>query len=153
MPKILLTLLVFLSWAEVSAQENMGMVLASRGDVRLVRAEDEIPLKQGDFIAVGDQVVSAERSFSVIQLFDGAKLSLRPDSTLQITEFSMGDADDGHALIELTRGGMKLVAGSIASSNPEGFRIKTPLSVLTVKEREASLSICEEDVCEQSGLE
>ena len=153
MPKILLILLVFLFCAEVSAQENMGMVLASRGDVRLVSGGNERPLRQGDFIAVGDQVVSAERSFSVIQLFDGAKLSIRPDSTLEITEFSLGDVDDGHALIELTSGGMKLVAGSIATSNPEAFRIKTPFSVLMVKEREASLNLCEEGICEQSGLE
>ena len=153
MPKIMLTLLAFLLWAEVSAQENMGMVLASRGDVRLVRAGNEVPLRQGDFVAVGDQVVSAVRSFSVIQLFDGAKLSLRPESTLDITEFSLEGADDGYALIELTRGGMKLVAGSIATSNPKGFRIKTPLSILTVTEPEASLSLCEERICEQSGLE
>ena len=153
MPKIMLTLLAILLCAEVSAQENIGMVMASRGDVRLVKAGNEVPLRQGDFVAVGDQVVSAVRSFSVIQLFDGGKLSLRPESTLYITEFSLEGADGGYALIELTRGGMKLVAGSIATSNPEGFRIKTPLSILTVTEPEASLSLCEERICEQSGLE
>ena len=66
---------------------------------------------------MGDQVFSAVRGFSVIQLFDGAKLSLRPESTLDITEFALEGADDGYALLELTRGGMKLVAGSIATSN------------------------------------
>lgn len=150
MLKIFFAMLFFLFAAAVLAQENMGVTLASRGDVRISREGAEHPLKQGDFIAVGDRVITAERSFCVITLYDGAKLSLRPNSTIEVVEFS---AEDDHALLELKKGGIKLVAGSIVSSNPNGFKIRTPISTLSVRDQEASVRLCDGDVCEHSGVE
>lgn len=153
MKKTLATLLAFLLSAQALTQENMGLTLASRGDVRVARDGSERPLKQGDFIAVGDRIILAERSFSVIQLYDGAKLSLRPDTTITVVEFNVDGAAAGNALLELEKGGVKLIAGSITTSNPGGFRIRTPLSELTVKEHEASVALCEDIVCEKGGVE
>lgn len=129
------------------------MVLASRGDVQFIKNNGAGPLKQGDFISVGYEVISGQRSFAVLQMFDGAKLSIRPETRVKIIRFDMSGDAGGEALLELSQGGIKLAVGTIATENPTGFRIRTPFSILFVSESEATVGLCDNTVCEQSGLE
>lgn len=151
--KELLALIILLSSTGLVASENAAMVLASRGDVRLSGEGFERPVRQGDFIAVGHTVTAANRSFAVIQLFDGAKLSVRPDSGLTIRQFVTGSANGDMAVLELNGGGARIEAGTIAANDPDRFRINSPYAAYRLMGSEASLGPCDNGVCEHSGLE
>jgi hypothetical protein len=153
MPKFLLLLGMVLISYGVPAEENIAMVLAARGDVQIIKNSEAQPLKQGDFVSVGDGVLSGQRSFALLQFFDGGKLSIRPESSVKIIRFDMAMDTGGEALLELTRGSIKLAAGSIVIESKDGFRIQTPFSVMAVRDAEATLGLCADAVCEQNGLE
>jgi len=138
--------------AACPAQENSAMVLAARGEVSVISNGESRPLKQGDFIAVNDEINAAGRSFAVVQFFDGAKVSLRPDSSFVIEQFRYGAGGEDSATLRLVSGGLKLVPGAIAGSNPDSFRIRTPWSLLASSGAEGSVSLCDDSVCDQKGL-
>lgn len=153
MSRYLLIFLLFITVRGVEAQVNVGVVLASRGDVQLFVGEDIRILRQGDFIPLGGRVEAAHRGFVIIQLYDGTKLSLRPDSVLGVIEFDMSMADSSHILLSLDRGSVKVTAGMVAAENPGSFKILTSDTLLTLSSKEAHLGLCDETICEQSGFE
>ena len=134
------------------SQENSGMVVAARGDVSVISNGKSRPLRQGDFVAENDQIVAAERSFTMIQLFDGSKVSLRPESALLIEQFQFSVGNEDSAILALLNGGLRLVPGAIAAGNPNNFRIRTPGSLMAVEGKESSISLCGEAICEKQGL-
>jgi len=135
------------------AAENCAMVAAFRGEVSVISNGKSRPLHRGDFIALNDTIVAASRSFTVLQFYDGSKVSLRPDSSVLVEQFEFGGSGEGAATLQLLSGGMKLTAGVIATSSPENFRIRTPAGLWAVSARESSLTLCGDEVCEPEGLD
>lgn len=128
------------------------MVTASRGEVSINSNGESRPLKRGDFIYEHDEIIASERSFAVLQFVDGAKVSLRPDSILIIEQYQYGSIGEDAATLSLVSGGVRVVAGAIASSQPGNYRIRTPLSLMSIQGTEGSLTLCDDKICEQEGL-
>jgi len=149
-------LVVLIAFVLVSAQgdfeESSGLVVSSRGDVSIISGGESRPLKQGDFIHEHDKIIVSTRSFAVLQLVDGAKLTLRPDSTLIIEQYHYGGPGEDAATLNLISGSMGLAVGAIASSLPENFKIRTSVALMHVQGREISLSLCGDKICDQKGL-
>jgi hypothetical protein len=138
--------------ASIIAEDSSGMVTASRGEVSIISNGETRPLKRGDFIYEHDKIIASERSFTVLQFVDGAKVSLRPNSTLIIEQYQYASGGDDTATLSLVSGGMRVVAGAIASSQPGNYRIRTPLALMSIQGTEGSLTLCDEKICEQESL-
>ena len=128
------------------------MVTAARGEVSVTSDGETRPLKRGDFIYEHDEIIASERSFAVLQFEDGAKVSLRPDSTLIIDQYHYASGGEDTATLYLVSGGVRVVSGAIASSQPGNYRIRTPLALMTIEGSEGSLTLCNDKICEQEGL-
>jgi len=138
--------------AETTAEDSSGMVVASRGDVSVISGGETRPLRQGDFIYEHDQIIAGDRSFAVLQFADGAKLSLRPDSSLIIEQYHYASGGEDMATLSLASGGLRVVSGAIANSEPGNYRIRTPLALMGVQGAEGSLTLCGDKICDQQGL-
>ena len=134
------------------ADDNVGMVVASRGEVLAMAKGGSRELKQGDLVYVDDEIMTANRSFAVLQFVDGAKVSLRPDSYLIIEQYLYASSGQDAATLKLVSGGLRVVSGAIANAQPENYKIRTPLALMSVQGAEGSLTLCGEDICEQEGL-
>jgi hypothetical protein len=134
------------------ADDAIGMTLVSRGDVQVISAGEPRPLGRGDFLAESDEIVVGDRSFAVLQFVDGAKLSLRPDSSLIIEQYQFAGESDQTVTLNLLSGGLRVNQGAIASQHPAAFRIRIPSGLLIMSEPEGSLTLCESEVCDQQGL-
>jgi hypothetical protein len=122
----------------VAAPDSTGMVVA---------------LKQGDFIYIDDEIMTTNRSFVVLQFEDGAKVTVRPDSTLIIEQYVYnGNADDA-AELNLVSGGLRVITGAMAKSNPENYKVRTPVALMGVRGTEFSVILCGENVCDEDGTE
>ena len=146
-------LLAFLlATADIYAQDSSGMVTASRGEVSVTSDGETRPLKRGAFIHEHDEIIASERSFAVLQFVDGAKVSLRPDSTLIIEQYQYSSGGEDAATLSLVAGGLRVVSGAIANSQPGNYKIRTPLALMTIEGSEGSLTLCDGEICEQEGL-
>ena len=137
----------------VVAQDSTGMVVASRGEVIALSNGGSRELKQGDFIYIDDEIMTTNRSFVVLQFEDGAKVTVRPDSTLIIEQYVYnGNADDA-AELNLVAGGLRVITGAMAKSNPENYKVRTPVALMGVRGTEFSVILCGDNVCDEDGTE
>jgi hypothetical protein len=132
------------------AEDNAGMVVASRGEVIAMSNGDSRELKQGGFIFVKDEITTSKRSFAVLQFVDGAKVTVRPDSVMIVeTYLYTGDGEDATTL-SLLSGGLRVITGAMAKSNPENYKVRTPVALMGVRGTEFSIMLCDDQACDET---
>jgi hypothetical protein len=119
----------------LALQAQVAQVVAIRGTVLTTQE-----LKQGDLVEVGQTVVTAQRAFVVLQFKDGARVTVRPNSTMIIEEYSYLEGDDAVEL-NLVQGGMRVLTGAIAKSDPEAYKVRTPVALMGVRGTEFSVQL------------
>jgi hypothetical protein len=131
--KIIIVVLMLMIPLTVLAQ--VAQVVAIRGTVLTTQE-----LKQGDLVEVGQTVVTAQRAFVVLQFKDGARVTVRPNSTMIIEEYSYLEGEDAVEL-NLVQGGMRVITGAIAKSDPEAYKVRTPVALMGVRGTEFSVQL------------
>ena len=134
------------------AQDSSGMVVASRGEVIALSNGGSRELKQGDFIYVNDEIMTSNRSFAVLQFEDGAKVTVRPDSTMIIEQYLYAGNDSDTATLNLVEGGLRVITGAMAKSNPDNYKVRTPVALMCVRGTEFSIMLCGDEVCAEDQL-
>jgi len=132
-------LLLLLALLAFNVEADVAQVVALRGTV----SANKIELKQGDYVDVGDRLVSGEKSFIILQFIDGARVTLRPDSEMYIEEYSYLEGDD-KGRFDLVSGGLRIVTGAIAKSDPEQYVLSTPVALMGVRGTEFSIQLIEQ---------
>lgn len=130
---LLLLVLSFNAWAEVAT------TVAIRGQV----FANEVQLFQGTKINKGETIVVADKSFAVFLFTDGAKLTVRPNSTVVITEYSY-EAEKEAAEFNLVAGGLRIITGAIAKEDPENYKVRTPVALMGVRGTEFSIQLVDD---------
>ena len=143
--------LLMASSVAVAQEDSAGMVVASRGEVIAMSNGGSRELKQGDFIYVADEILTSGRSFAVLQFTDGAKVTVRPDSTLIIEEYLYAGNPDDAATLSLVSGGLRVITGAMAKTNPENYKVRTPVALMGVRGTEFSIVLCGDGVCNEEG--
>jgi len=131
------------------AADNAGMVVASRGEVIAMSNGGSRELKQGDFVYVDDEIMTSNRSFAVLQFVDGAKVTVRPDSTMIVETYLYNGNDEDAATLSLVSGGLRVITGAMAKSNPENYKVRTPVALMGVRGTEFSVMLCDDQVCDE----
>ena len=148
---------VFITGLAVSAvavaQDSSGMVVASRGEVIALSNGGSRELKQGDFIYVSDEIMTSNRSFAVLQFTDGAKVTVRPDTTMIIEQYLYAGNESDEATLNLVSGGLRVITGAMAKTNPENYKVRTPVALMGVRGTEFSIMLCGDEVCAEDQME
>lgn len=148
---VLMTAMAFS--AAHAADDSSGMVVASRGEVSALADGNSRELKQGDFVYVNDEIATGARSFAVLQFTDGAKVTVRPDSKLVIETYLYAGNDSDEATLNLVSGGLRVITGAMAKTNPENYKVRTPVALMGVRGTEFSIQLCGDQVCAEDQVE
>ena len=108
-------------------------VVASRGGVYT----EDGRLGVGDVVPANKVVHTLENSFAVIILDDGTKVTVRPNSSVEITD------TPEEIRVDLTKGGLRVITGLVAKQEPEKFKLSTPVALMGVRGTEFSVALCE----------
>ncbi|MDD2725047.1 MAG: FecR domain-containing protein [Methylovulum sp.] len=108
-------------------------------------------LGQDADIFQGDNIQTTERSFVIIAFNDGAKMTVRPNSSFTVDHY---DSQSPHpqATVTLHEGGVRTSSGDIAKQTPGNFQIKTPLATVNAQQADYSVRLCQKD-CEKEDNE
>ena len=133
--------------------DTVANVAAMRGDVNAQASGTSRELTQGDTVAVQDTVRTGDKSFAVLQFVDGAKVTVKPNSTLVIEEYVFsGDDNDFREFLDAAHErGLRVITGAMAKSHPENYKVKTPVALMGVRGTEFSIVLCDEGVCDEQG--
>lgn len=124
-----------LAWADSRVATTLaGRVKLVHGHVLLTAADGMqrvaatgMELRSGDLIATGSE---AEMH---AEMEDGAYLAVRPGAQIRLVAYQMTGTAADTSWIDLIKGGLRLVSGWIAKSNPGAFRLKTPVATIGIR--------------------
>ena len=137
-------LMLALFWSTAHAEAVGGKVLAIKGEVTAASGGDSRSLMKGSEVLVTDSISTGASSYAVVEFIDGGKATIRPESTLIIEKYAYQTGDDG-ALLNLVKGGLRAITGSIAKDRPESYQVQAGVATLGVRGTEFAIRLCEQD--------
>ncbi|MCP4981136.1 MAG: hypothetical protein GY935_11650 [Gammaproteobacteria bacterium] len=153
----LIFLSLFLSFAGQAA-DSVGAIKFARGDVTIesISGEKRKAVK-GDDLKQKELIVTGAASVAVIQLNDDSQMTLRPNSEFRVNQLHVDDdsndsSSSQSAVLNLLRGGLRLVTGLIGKLNPAGYRLSTPVATIGIRGTEFNTRICNSDCADEEKL-
>ena len=133
------------------AADPVGVLKFTRGDVTVKSESGEIrKAVKGDNLMQFELIVTGTAGIAVIQLNDNSRMTLRPYSKFRVDLLNTDDdsndsSNQQSAVLNLLRGGLRLVTGFIGKENPAEYRLITTVATIGIRGTEFSTRICISD--------
>ena len=100
----------------------------------------------------GDRLETEPGAQLYILMDDGAEVHLKEDSVLKISEYLItADYDDSSSsILDLLRGGLRKITGSIGASALANYKVQTGLATIGIRGTEYVIKLCKQDDCSQT---
>lgn len=129
---LLAWLLAFLLPAQAATEA--ATVLFSHGNVVLTNNAGSYPLEKGAAVSAGDTVITGEDGRVQMRFSDGGLVSLMPNSRFAVEEYSQPTAsNEGSVSVNLLKGGMRALSGSIGKKDQDSYKLKTDVATLGIR--------------------
>jgi len=104
--------------------------MTARGADGVVR-----PLALKSEVAGGDTLVTAAGAYALVRFIDNSELTLRPETSVKIDQFSFQDArpEQDSAAFTLIKGGLRSVTGLLGKRNKEKYAMQTPSATIGIR--------------------
>jgi len=125
-----------------------GSLIAQRADgtAKIMGSKAEVH--------AGDVLSTAQDSYAQIQMNDGSKMTLRPNSNLKIVEyqFNRQEPQSDNAIFDLIKGGMRSVTGLIGKrGNADAYRVRTSAATIGIRGTDFSTRLCATPNCQDDA--
>ena len=132
-----------ISSAVAETTNKAGAVVAVRGVVT-AQSDSGTPRvlgRDGD-VATGEVITTSERSFAVLRLKDGTRMSLRPNTSFKVSTWNEEPQKES-AVFRLFKGGLRAISGALAKRNPRAFRLQTSVATIGIRGTTFDVRLCE----------
>jgi hypothetical protein len=104
------------------------------GDVQHVSGGQTRRLGLGAALKEGDRIVTGRDGMAILVFVDQARVSLRAESELVISRYRLAETGKPADMqLELVRGAMRQISGDAMRSEPERYRLNTPVAAIGVR--------------------
>lgn len=97
-----------------------------------------------------DTITTGNRSFAIVIMKDGTRITVRPNSSLGIEKYIAKKGKSGGAILNLFKGGLRAITGFISKSRENAFKIKTPVATIGIRGTEFDARLCSSDCGDES---
>ncbi|MBL8524902.1 MAG: OmpA family protein [Betaproteobacteria bacterium] len=120
--------------AQKGSTSVAGTVRQLKGEVSATRGSAAVTVAAGSTMNESDAIATAATGSVLIQLEDGAKLLIRPNSRVILSRVTnSGPLAALEHSIDLITGALRYVTGSVGHSRPQGVRFKTPTATIGIR--------------------
>lgn len=137
----------------VSNKNKVGYVVRQKGQVTVkdLNGETQI-LEINSPIYEGDRITTDIGSTAFIAMDDGAEIYLKEDSVVKISTYviTSGLDEDSSSVLDLIRGGLRKITGSIGASAQSNYQVQTGLATIGIRGTEYVIKLCKQDNCDQT---
>jgi len=138
--------------AASQAAEVVGQVGYMSGTLVAQRADGTIKVMGSKSeVLAGDMLVTAKDSYAQVQMIDGAKMTLRPNSNLKIEEyrFNKQEPKSDNAIFRLLKGGLRTVTGLIGKrGDPDAYKMRAATATIGIRGTDFSSRLCATPNCQ-----
>ena len=136
MKHLIITLLACFLALPASAAQSIGKVILSFGqNFAVSETGEQRNLKRQSDIFADDLLKTGAKGRLQIRFSDGSRLSLKPESEFRIAEYRFDEAqpDEGKAIYQLLKGGMRTISGQIGKKNRDNYEMKTAVATIGIR--------------------
>ena len=109
-------------------------------------------LGKGQSLMKGDRLTTAPDATAIIRLQDGTRMTVRPDSELIMQQYQFKEGStDNSMVLQLLRGGIRAVTGSISKGAPDAARIETANASVGIHGTDFDARVCGTECKGESG--
>lgn len=146
----LVVALLVLCASAAGATETAGEVVIARGlaTAHMAGAPARI-LGSGSPLHVGETITTGPRSVALLKLGDGTRMTLRPDTSFQVEEYSLSETAPS-AVFRLFKGGLRAITGFMSKRNPNAVRLRTAVATIGIRGTEFDARLCGADCAEEA---
>lgn len=132
---MLIVLLSLFSTMSFSADNKIGIVILSKGQVSAVNIEGSTrELKRRSEIFEGETIATGANAKTQIRFIDNAILALRENSEIFIKEYHPQAEDvEEKVFMELLEGGFRTITGSLGKSGEASYIVETPAASIGIR--------------------
>jgi hypothetical protein len=130
----------------VPGSAQVGIVRTVEGQVSVSSSRQECAPRYGLDLEEGDAVRTGAKAWAMLNMMDGTRITVRPDSEVRIVAYRYTDAGEftqNQALLALTSGAVRVYAGRIATGRSVGFRVQTPDASMDLRGADHDVSFIE----------
>jgi hypothetical protein len=126
---------VVASWpAQAQTSVPAGRIKVASGAATVVHAGQPHPAAVGGLVLEQDRIVTGHDGHVGLTLRDDTRLSVGPDSTVEISRFLYEPAESQFGFVlKVVRGMVAYVSGHIAKLSPDAVRLETPSAIVGVR--------------------
>lgn len=149
-----IALFALLVAGSASAQTTeAGRATSVTGVVSVQRTDGSMGIMaRGSSVRPGDLVSTQPESRAVIELRDGAKLTLRPGTEFRIEGYRYSESKpaEDSTVLRLLKGGLRTITGLLGQRRPAAFSINTGTATIGIRGTDFLTRICEDDCARES---
>ncbi len=138
---------------EISNKNKVGYVVRQQGEVTVKDLNGETQtLEINSPIYEGDRITTGMGSTAFIAMDDGAEIYLKEDSVVKISTYiiTSGFDENSSSILDLIRGGLRKITGSIGASALSNYQVQTGLATIGIRGTEYVIKLCKLDDCNQT---
>ncbi len=146
-------LLVCLCASQFVHAKEVGQVKYTRGAVTMQNMDGSSArlVSKDEILQRGDVLKTGPRSFTIVKLKDGTRMTIRPNSSFTVEKFEPKKDSTASAILRLFRGGMRAITGYISKRNPSGYQVKTSVVTLGIRGTEFDVRLCRDDCSDENS--
>jgi FecR protein len=106
---------------------------------------DGTRIVQGQEAVIGSTITTAADGQATLRFEDGQRLAVGPNTALVLERYSYVPARPAESAswLNLLRGGLRYVSGSLAKANPNAFRLSTPTATIGIRGSIVAVAVIE----------
>jgi len=134
-------------------QDIIGHVVISVGDIEANNRGSVRKLLRHSALLKGDTISTSASTYTQMRMKDGALISLRPNTTLKITDYRFNGKEDGseRSFMELVKGGFRTITGYIGHKNKQNYHVRTAVATIGIRGTHYGLMLCEQGSCQNES--
>ncbi len=133
-------------WHAAPAWPQVGIVRTVEGAVNVSSGREECAPRYGLDLDEGDAVRTGPKAWALLNMMDGTRITVRPDSDVRILTYRFTDFADtaqNRVLLVLNAGALRVVMRRLAASPYMTFRVQTPDAMLELQGTDQDVSVIE----------
>jgi hypothetical protein len=133
--RFLLIFFLLLHASFLSAAGEIGRVIALQGIVKAINPNQvERVLEKGGDIFLQETIITSEKAKGQIRFTDGGVVNLIASTEFRVDEYRFNEKGQKDRFLgNLLKGGFRILSGSAAKKNPEGYQIQTPNATIGLR--------------------
>ena len=115
------------------APKSFALVFRVEGELIATGADVKRVLRVGDTVAVGERITAGPSAEGVLKTHDGGYIAVRPGAEFMAKQFVADGKPTDTSLIELFKGGLRIISGWIGKINRQGARVSTTTATIGIR--------------------